>query len=229
MRFELRSVSVHFDNMPALSNISCSLTNPSATVITGPSGAGKTTLLRLLYADILPTKGSVFINGQNSSVISVKQKRSLLRNMGVIFQDSTLIESCTAVENIQYPLIINKVVAAERNKQSLSVLSSLGISHLRDKFPKQLSGGEKHLVALARAIVHKPQIVIADEPTGNLDEKTSIAVASTLKSLSDEGTTIILSTHSTELLSYFTFAEKLYLSDGKIVHHSVGSGRSLLL
>ncbi|GAB1430168.1 cell division ATP-binding protein FtsE [Ignavibacteria bacterium] len=229
MRFELRSVSVHFDNMPALNNISCSLTNPSATIITGPSGAGKTTLLRLLYADILPTKGSVFINGQNSAVISVKQKRSLLRNMGVIFQDSTLIEICTAVENIQYPLIINKVAAGERNKQSLSVLSSLGISHLRDKFPKQLSGGEKHLVALARAIVHKPQIVIADEPTGNLDEKTSIAVASTLKSLSDEGTTIILSTHSTELLSYFTYAEKLYLSDGKIVHHSVGSGRSLLL
>lgn len=228
MHFDLRSISVYFDRIPALNNISCSLTNPSVTIITGPSGAGKTTLLRLLYADIPPDKGSIFINGQNSAVMSVKQRRALRRNMGIVFQDSILIETCTAVENIQYPLILNGYSVSDRNLMSLSVLSSLGISHLRDKFPRQLSGGEKHLVALARAIVHKPQLIIADEPTANLDEKTSVIVASALKVLADEGITIILSTHSTEMLSYFSYAEKIYLSDGKVVRHSVGSGRSLL-
>ncbi len=228
MHFDLRSVSVHFDRIPALNTISCSLTNPSVTVITGPSGAGKTTLLRLLYADIAPDKGSIFINGQNSAVMNAKQRRALRRNIGIIFQDSILIETCTVVENIQYPLILNGYSIADRNRMSLSILASLGISHLRDKFPRQLSGGEKHLVALARAIVHKPQLVIADEPTGNLDEKNSIIVASALKSLADEGVSIILSTHSAALLSYFTFAEKIYLSNGKVVHYSVGSGRTLL-
>lgn len=228
MHFDLRSVSVNFDGIPALNNLSCSLANPSVTVITGPSGAGKTTLLRLLYADIRPDKGAVFINGQNSSVMTASQRRQLLRNMGIIFQESTLIESCTAVENIQYPLILNKIKAEERNRRVLTVMSALGISHLRDKLPRHLSGGEKHLIALARAVVHKPGVIIADEPTGNLDEKTAIVVASTLRALADEGVTIMLSTHSSELLSYFTYAEKIYLSEGRLVHQSVGSGRSLL-
>ncbi len=228
MNFELRSASVLFDGLPALNNITCSLTNPSVTIITGPSGAGKTTLLRLLYADIMPAKGSVFINGQNSCVITAKQRRMLLREMGIVFQESSLIETSTILENIQYPLIINKAETKDVNRAVLSAMTLLGISHLRDKFPHQLSGGEKHIAALARAIVHKPKIMIADEPTGNLDEKSSLIIASTIRSLADEGMSIVLSTHSSEMLSYFSFAEKLYLTEGKLLHHSVGSVRSYL-
>ncbi len=216
MHIELRGVSVNFDVIPALSNINCILPEGQTTLMIGVTGAGKTTFLRLLYADLLPAQGSVFLNGQNTSIMKRGQKHALRRKIGIIFQDCKLLSGMTVYENVMMPLVVTEFSKKEIDNRCLEVLADIGISHLRDKFSHQLSGGEKHLAALARAIVHKPEFVIADEPTGNLDAESTVVVAAALQKQAEKGTTVIISTHSNELIACFPKAARLELQNGKI-------------
>lgn len=216
MHIELRGVSVNFDVIPALSNINCILPEGQTTLMIGVTGAGKTTFLRLLYADLLPAQGSVFLNGQNTAIMKRSQKHALRRKIGIIFQDCKLLSGMTVYENVMMPLIVTEYSKKEIDNRCLEVLADIGISHLRDKLSHQLSGGEKHLAALARAIVHKPEFVIADEPTGNLDAESTVVVASALQKQAEKGTTVIISTHSNELIACFPKSARLELQNGKI-------------
>ncbi|MBI3258085.1 MAG: ATP-binding cassette domain-containing protein [Ignavibacteriae bacterium] len=216
MHIDFRGVSVQFDVIPALSNITAVLPDGQTTLLVGPTGAGKTTLLRLLFADIFPHTGSVFLNGQNTAIMKPHQKRSFLQKTGIVFQDCKLLPHSTVYENVLYPLIINEFPKNEIDHKCLEILLDTGISHLRDKYPHQLSGGEKHLVALSRAIIHKPEFLIADEPTGNLDADSTLEVATVLQNQINKGVTVVISTHSSELIACFPKATRLEMSEGKI-------------
>ncbi|MBK9248375.1 MAG: ATP-binding cassette domain-containing protein [Ignavibacteria bacterium] len=217
MHIELRGVSVKFDVIPALSNINCILPEGQTTLMIGVTGSGKTTFLRLLFADLLPASGSVFLNGQNTSIMKRSQKHELRRKIGIIFQDCKLLNGMTVFENVMTPLVVTEYSTKEMDNRCLEVLADIGISHLRNKYSHELSGGEKHLVALARAIVHKPDFVIADEPTGNLDAESTIVVAEALQKQAEKGTTVIISTHSSELISCFPKAARIEIHNGKII------------
>ncbi|MES2767360.1 MAG: ATP-binding cassette domain-containing protein [Bacteroidota bacterium] len=217
MTFELRSVTVQFEAIPALDDISCTISDKRSILLTGPTGAGKTTFLKLLFADMYPDKGDVLLNGKSTRKMHAPELRKYLRQMGIVFQDTKLISQYTVFENVLYPLFVNGFSKSEANKAGLEILAEIGISHLRDKFPKNLSGGEKHFVALARALILKPEVIIADEPTGNLDSVATAQTAQILLKAAENGALVILSTHSSELIDYFPGARRIELLEGKIV------------
>lgn len=216
MEFLFRSVSVRFEKIPALNDVSCDINDGDIVVLTGPTGAGKTTLLRLMYMDLYPSSGAIFLNGQDTRTIKKRHLPGLRRKMGIVFQDFKLLDSRTVYENVIYPLYAVKTPKKEADKRCLEVLSEIGISYLRNKFPHQLSGGEKHLTALARAITLKPELILADEPTGNLDAESAKKVAALLRQVVSGGATVVLATHSKEMVDLFPEARRFALREGVI-------------
>ncbi len=214
MEFLFRSVSVHFEKIPALNDVSCDIHDGDIVVLTGPTGAGKTTFLRLMYMDLYPSGGSIFLNGQDTRTLKKRHLPGLRRKMGIVFQDFKLLDNRTVYENVIYPLYAVKTSKKEADKRCLEVLSEIGISYLRNKFPHQLSGGEKHLTSLARAITLKPELILADEPTGNLDAESSKKVASLLRHVVSGGATVVLATHSKDMIDLFPDARRFNLNEG---------------
>ena len=184
--------------------------------IMGPSGCGKSTLLNILGLIDNMSGGSFMFLGEEVSGYS-ESKRAALRkaNIGFIFQSFNLIDELTVYENIELPLLYNKVPSGERKKKVENVLEKLGMGHRAKHFPRQLSGGQQQRAAVARAIVNEPNLILADEPTGNLDSKNSHEVMEMLGSLNKEGTTILMVTHSEEMSGYSD--RVIQLLDGKIV------------
>lgn len=218
MRFDFKDVSVNYGALPALHHCSFALSSGDNLVVTGHTGSGKTTLLKLMYGEIAPTSGDFAVNGQLSRTIKKSQWKNLRSAMGIVFQNDRLIESLSTVENVSLPLMLSGKSARLANSQALSILTKMGISYLRNSHPASLSGGEKHLVGLARAVVGNPKIVIADEPTGNLDPSTSEMVVRTLLDEAIGGTSVIVSTHSPSLVEAFRLtASVLELAEGNIV------------
>ncbi len=216
MHFELNDVSVEFDSMAALDHISCRIEDGAAVLLTGATGAGKTTFLKLLYADQLPNRGSVLINSVKSSVMKGRALRDLRQKIGIIFQDAKLISAHTAYENAIAPLIIAGFSKRASDKRCLEILSDLGISYLRDKYPPQLSGGERQLVALARAMMNRPDCIIADEPSAQLDGSVVELISQTLLKEHARGATLLVATHDPLLMKQFAGMERLNLMDGRI-------------
>lgn len=216
MLFDLTSVTVQYESIPALHNCSCLIPSGSSLLLTGPTGAGKTTLLKLLYADLMPTSGDVFVNGQRTSSFGAKRLRQVRQTMGIIFQDAKLVRSLTVFENVMYPLVIKGTTMREANKKCLEVLADIGISYIRDKYPHELSGGEKHLTGLARAIIHQPTCIIADEPTGNVDSETADTIATILRKENERGATLIVATHDPYLAVHFANTPRMALYEGEI-------------
>jgi len=210
------NVSVFFDAVPALSEVSCVFDGAGIYVITGPTGAGKTSLLRLLYADLLPSTGEVLIDGMSTRSMRSKHIRVIRRGMGIVQQHGRLIADHTAYHNVMLPLAARGISKAEANKRCLEVLADLNVSYIRHKLGSQLSGGERHLVAIARALVTRPTVIIADEPTGTLDPATTQLVASVLRREADAGTMVIVSTHSATLLDALPTANRVVVEDGVV-------------
>lgn len=165
--------------------------------VMGPSGCGKSTLLNILGLLDEPDGGSYLFNGQEVAKFN-ERKRSELRkhNIGFVFQSFNLIDELTVYENVELPLIYTKVKAADRKKRVEEVLDKMQIMHRRNHFPQQLSGGQQQRVAVARAVVNNPKLILADEPTGNLDSSNGNEVMQLLTELNEQGTTIIMVTHS---------------------------------
>ncbi len=182
--------------------------------IMGPSGSGKSTLLNLIGMVDDLSKGQYWFNGHEISGMSRRDKARLRKgNMGFVFQSFNLIDELTAFENVELPLIYLKVPAKERRKRVEQALASLEMMHRRNHYPQQLSGGQQQRIAIARAIVAEPALILADEPTGNLDSENSQAVMEKLKHFHEQGATIVMVTHSEEDASY---AERnIELFDGK--------------
>lgn len=181
----------------ALNKMCLEVNNHEFVAIMGPSGCGKSTLLNILGMLDEPTSGSFLFNGIEVSKFN-ENKRSDLRksNIGFVFQSFNLIDELTVFENVELPLVYNNVKSSERKKMVEAALESVQMMHRRNHFPSQLSGGQQQRVAVARAVVNNPKLILADEPTGNLDSKNGLEVMQLLSSLNEKGTTIIMVTHS---------------------------------
>ncbi len=181
----------------ALNNLSIEVKEGEFVAIMGPSGCGKSTLLNILGLLDDPDEGSYLFNGIEVAKFT-ERKRSDLRkhNLGFVFQSFNLIDELTVYENVELPLIYTKTPAAQRKKMVEDVLDKVQIMHRRNHFPQQLSGGQQQRVAVARAVVNNPKIILADEPTGNLDSSNGNEVMQLLTDLNEQGTTIVMVTHS---------------------------------
>ena len=207
----------------ALSNIDLTIKNGEFVSIAGPSGCGKSTLLSILGLLHTSTRGSYKLAGENVEKLTARV-RARTRNeyLGYVFQSFNLIGSLTAAQNVELPLLYRGLKRGERRNQALSALEQVGMGHRTRHYPTQLSGGQQQRVAVARAIVGQPEIVLADEPTGNLDSNNGEVVMNLLSDLHSKGTTICMVTHDPR---YFKFSERtIHLFDGKIVKENTDTG-----
>ncbi len=207
----------------ALSEVHMEINRGEYVSIAGPSGCGKSTLLSILGLLESSTDGSYMINDQSAHDLSVAE-RARIRNaeIGFIFQAFNLIGGLSVYENVELPLTYRKMSTAERKKRVLSALDKVGMSHRTRHYPSQLSGGQQQRIAVARAVVAEPSILLVDEPTGNLDSMNGKAVMDILRNLHEQGSTICMVTHDSRFADY---AERsLHLFDGRIVDESVTVG-----
>ncbi len=200
----------------SLDKINLTVREGEFLAIMGPSGCGKSTLLNILGLIDNPSSGEMYFLGKEVSKYNERQRAELRKNhIGFIFQSFNLIDELTVQENIELPLLYQKISTAERKKLALEVMEKLQIAHRAKHFPQQLSGGQQQRVAVARAVVTKPKMILADEPTGNLDSRNGDEVMDIIKSLNATGTTVIMVTHSPE---HAQQAERVVnLFDGKLL------------
>ena len=183
-----------------MSNISCDILPGEFLFLTGVSGAGKSTFLRLIMGLERSDSGHVIYNGTNVNQLEKKKFPNHLRSIGMIFQDYKLLENKTALENIKIPLQIRGISAAKGEKQISRMVDQIGIGHLLKQSIKSLSGGEQQLISVARAAIHDPLVILADEPTANLDQKMAAKILRILKQLNNNGITVIIATHNIHLI-----------------------------
>ena len=204
----------------ALNKVTLNVKQGEYVAVMGPSGCGKSTLLNILGLLDNPTSGSYIFNG--TEVANLKERdRTIFRkgNIGFVFQSFNLIDELNVYENVELPLIYLKMKTSDRKKQVEDVLERMKIGHRAKHFPQQLSGGQQQRVAIARAVVANPKLILADEPTGNLDSKNGIEVINLLTELNKEGTTIIMVTHSDRDAGYAHRIVNLF--DGQVVTEKV--------
>ncbi|TAJ09043.1 ABC transporter ATP-binding protein [Marinilabiliaceae bacterium JC017] len=181
----------------ALNNVNIHIKQGEFVSIMGPSGCGKSTLLNIIGLLDNPSSGELWFNGMDVSTFKERQRTSLRKgNIGFVFQSFNLIDELNVYENVELPLVYLKMSAKERKQKVEAVLDRMQISHRAKHFPQQLSGGQQQRVAIARAVVANPHLILADEPTGNLDSKNGAEVMNLLRQLNEEGTTIVMVTHS---------------------------------
>ncbi len=203
----------------ALNEVNLHVKEGEFVAIMGPSGCGKSTLLYILGMLDNPTEGSYLFGGHEVGDLKERQRTDLRKgNLGFVFQSFNLIDELTVFENVELPLIYLKMNKSERKKKVMEVLERMKIGHRKNHFPVQLSGGQQQRVAIARAVVTRPQLILADEPTGNLDSKNGIEVMNLLTELNQEGTTIVMVTHSDRDSQYAHRIINLF--DGKVVTES---------
>jgi cell division transport system ATP-binding protein len=203
-------------NQYALLDINLTIKKGEFVFLTGASGAGKSTLLKLIFREEIPTKGQILINSLNTNLIQKKKLYILRRNLGIVFQDFKLLENRTVYENVAIPLVVRGEKKSAIDKMVSNALLHVGLTHRRNYIPSHISGGEQQRVAIARAIVGNPKIVIADEPTGNLDTELSIEIFRIFERINANGITIIIATHDNNLLRLFP-KRILKLDKGKLV------------
>ena len=191
----MNSVRLSYGRWPALDNVEMEIRQGEFLVISGPSGAGKTTLLRLIWMGERPDSGFVEVSGFRSDRIRKRELPQLRRKIGIVFQDFRLLDSRTVFDNIALPLQVTGTGNRTVQKRVISLLARMGLSHRRNAFPHELSGGEQQRVAIARAMVAHPVILLADEPTGNLDPDVSREVVDLLLEINRGGTTVVMATH----------------------------------
>ena len=199
----------------ALTDISLHIEKGAFVFLTGPSGAGKTTLLKILFREEVPTEGQVLVNGRNLSVLPGAKVPYLRRSIGVVFQDFKLIHRKTVFENIALALHVVGAPESGHNARVLRVLRMVGLQHRMHAYPLQISGGEQQRVAIARALVNEPALLLADEPTGNLDPELSNEIMRLFREINAHGTTVLVATHDRELIRKFG-RRVIHLEGGRV-------------
>ena len=209
-------VTKRYGEVHALRDVTVKLGKGEFCYVTGPSGAGKTTMLKMLYGSVIPTEGKLLVGGVDVSKLSRRRLPYLRRNIGIVFQDFKLIPSRTLSENVGLALEVLGTSRDVIDRRVNAVLSIVGLRGRGHEYPMTLSGGEQQRVAVARAIVNDPSILLADEPTGNLDGAMAIEVMEILQAINLRGTTVMVATHDTGLMNRFPF-RKLRFEAGRLV------------
>jgi cell division transport system ATP-binding protein len=186
----------------ALRDISITVDKGEFVFLTGPSGAGKSTLLRLLLLQEQPSEGYAIVNGRNLARLSRSEVQAYRRSVGFVFQDFKLVPTKTVFENVSFALRVLGVAPEHQRRRTYQVLKWVGLQHRQNAFPTELSGGEQQRIAIARALVNEPQLVLADEPTGNLDPDLSLEIMNLFRDINASGTTVLVATHDRELIKW---------------------------
>ena len=200
----------------ALNDLSLTIAQGEFVFLTGPSGAGKSTFLRLLLLQERPTSGELVVGGQNLSTLRPREIQEYRRSIGFIFQDFKLIPTRTLLENVSFVPEVTGASEAQQRRRAFQVLKWVGLQHRMGAYPTDLSGGEQQRVAIARALVNSPTLVLADEPTGNLDPDLSLEIMNLLREVNAGGTTVVVATHDREL-SRLVGRRTVTLDQGKVV------------
>ena len=220
----IRLIDVYkeYDNgTKALKGVSVRIDDGEFVFLVGPSGSGKSTLIKLITAEIAPTEGRVMVNGFNLNSITPRQVPHMRRTLGVIFQDFRLIEKKTVYENLAFAMRAIGASNRELRRRIPYVLQLVGLDQKGDRFPGQLSGGEQQRVAIARALVNNPSMIIADEPTGNLDPQRSLEIMMLLERINELGTTVLVVTHEKNLVNRFA-KRVVAIENGRIISDETG-------
>lgn len=221
---ELKNVSVTYSSgVDALNNVSLKINDGDFAFVVGSSGAGKSTMIKLLLKEIDATNGTVTVNGYNLNKLKKSKIPEFRRTLGFVFQDFRLIPSMTVYENIAFVLRVIDAPPKFIRKRVPYVIGLVGLQDKVDSYPDELSGGEMQRVAIARALVNDPQLIIADEPTGNIDPELSYEIVELLKGINDQGTTILMVTHEHDLVRHFG-GRIINITDGEIVFDEVVAG-----
>lgn len=218
---EYRDVHLDFGKEKIINGITLDIHEGEFVYFIGKSGAGKSSLTKMIYRDIVNTEGTLMVDGTNVTKLKNRNLHLLRRKVGVIFQDYKLLNDRTVYENVKYSLEVTNYPKAKRKDQVLKVLKLVGIYSLRDRYPDELSGGQQQRVAIARAIVDDPKIVVADEPTGNLDPSNALVIMKLLEKINESGTTVVMATHDVGIVNKFSHRVVL-IGDGNILSDSMG-------
>lgn len=207
----------------ALVDINLKIESGEFVFLVGPSGAGKSTLIRLLYREEIPTRGQVVLNGKNLIRMKEREVPQIRRNIGVIFQDFRLLPSKTVFENVSFTLEVIGVAKSEVKRRTRAALELVGLATKERAFPNELSGGEQQRVSVARAIVNNPALLVADEPTGNLDPDTAWGIMDLLYNINKRGTTVVMATHARDIVDQMQ-KRVIAIESGKVVRDEQRGG-----
>lgn len=219
---EFKNVSKEYDNgVQALKDVSIKIENGEFVFLIGSSGAGKTTITKILMREENATSGEVLLDGKDVTLLSDKEIPYLRRKMGVVFQDFRLLEDRTVYENVEFAMQVVGASRREIRRRVPTVLNMVGLNYKAKMLPRQLSGGEQQRVALARALVNNPSLLIADEPTGNLNPETAMEIMEIFENINAMGTTIIMATHAHDIVDAM-HKRVIAIEDGHVVRDEVG-------
>lgn len=222
---KLQSVSKAFDrSVHALDDVSLHVRKGELAFLTGASGAGKTTVLRLVHMQTKPTKGEVRVSRFSSARIRRRDLPDLRRRVGFVFQDFRLLEEMTAAENIGFALECTGTPRKKIGPRVQKLLAQVGLAARARSYPRELSGGEQQRVAIARALATEPLVLLADEPTGNLDERAANGVFDLFQRINASGTTVLMATHDAELIRRYPDIRVIELEQGRVVFDSAADG-----
>jgi cell division transport system ATP-binding protein len=216
-----QEVSKHYETHTALRKVSFSIEKAEMVFITGPSGSGKTTLLKMIYLAEIPDEGNITVAGWETSKLKESQIAVFRRDIGVVFQDFRLLNNRNIFENVALALRIRGIDERELKARVFESLKIANLRHKADCFPQTLSGGEQQRVSIARAIVSEPKIILADEPTGNVDPETSEGIMKTFKDINARGSTILIATHNRELYKH-SGRRVFKLDSGNFIGEDIG-------
>ncbi len=212
----LNTVSAGFDDREIFREVSIKINPGEFVFLIGPTGSGKSTLLKLIYMDVIPTRGTVSVGSYMSAGITKRQTAMLRRSLGIVFQDYRLFDDRSVFDNVAFALEVTGARHSELKRKVMHALGDVGLSHLRYRHPSELSGGEQQRVVIARAMVNSPTFLLADEPTGNLDPATAGEILDLLGIINRRGTGVIMATHNYDLVRR-TGGRVVELQNGKIL------------
>ena len=221
---ELKNVTKIYDgNVTGVDHLNLTIEDGEFVFLVGESGSGKSTLLKLLMRELTPTEGSITINGKEITKLRRKKVAELRRNMGIVFQDYRLLPKRTVYENVSFALEVIEVPSRKIRRSVPAALNLVGLSHKSKNMPNEISGGEQQRTAIARAIDNNPPVVLADEPTGNLDPRNSQEIMEVLDAINKRGTTVIVATHDRAIVDEMK-KRVVHLENGVIVRDSLEGG-----
>ncbi|MBR6683874.1 MAG: cell division ATP-binding protein FtsE [Firmicutes bacterium] len=221
---ELKNVTKTYDgDVTGVDNLSLKIEDGEFVFLVGESGSGKSTLLKLLMRELVPSEGSITIDGKEITKLRRKKVAELRRNMGIVFQDYRLLQKRTVYENVAFALEVIEIPTRKIRRSVPAALNLVGLSHKSKNYPNEISGGEQQRTAIARAIVNNPPLLLADEPTGNLDPRNSQEIMEVLDAINNRGTTVIVATHDRAIVDAMK-KRVIHLENGVIVRDSMGGG-----